>query len=51
MAAKLSEGDTVGLTGEVTMVHDDGTVTLPSNATVGLPPCTTPRIGSSTSPK
>ena len=28
MAAKLSEGDTVGLTGEVTMVHDDGTVTI-----------------------
>ena len=29
MAAKqLSEGDTVGLTGEVKMVHDDGTVTV-----------------------
>ena len=29
MAAKqLSEGDTVGLTAEVTMVHDDGTVTV-----------------------
>jgi hypothetical protein len=27
-AAKLSEGDTVGLTGEVTMVHDDDTVTI-----------------------
>ncbi len=28
MATKLSEGDTVGLTGEVTLVHDDGTVTI-----------------------
>ena len=29
MAVKqLTEGDTVGLTGEVTMVHDDGTVTI-----------------------
>jgi hypothetical protein len=28
MAAKLSEGDTVGLQGEVTLVHDDGTVTV-----------------------
>jgi hypothetical protein len=24
---KLSEGDTVSMTGEVTLVHDDGTVT------------------------
>ena len=24
MPAKLSEGDTVGMTGEVTIVHDDG---------------------------
>ena len=29
MAAKqANRGDTVGLTGEVTMVHDDGTVTI-----------------------
>ena len=28
MENKLSEGDTVGLTGEVTLVHDDGTVTV-----------------------
>lgn len=28
MADKLSQGDTVGLTGEVTHVHDDGTVTV-----------------------
>ena len=28
MPAKLSEGDTVGMTGEVTLIHDDGTVTL-----------------------
>ena len=27
MAAKLSEGDTVGMTGEITIVHDDGSVT------------------------
>jgi hypothetical protein len=27
-SSKLSEGDTVGLTGEVTMVHDDGSVTV-----------------------
>ena len=27
-SSKLTEGDTVGLTGEVTMVHDDGTVTI-----------------------
>jgi hypothetical protein len=26
--AMLSEGDTVGMTGEVTIVHDDGTVTI-----------------------
>ena len=26
--AKLSEGDTVGLTGEITRINDDGTVTL-----------------------
>ena len=26
--SKLTEGDTVGLTGEVTMVHDGGTVTI-----------------------
>ena len=26
--SKLTEGDTFGLTGEVTMVHDDGTVTI-----------------------
>ncbi len=25
---QLSEGDTVGMTGEVTLVHDDGTVTV-----------------------
>ena len=28
MATKLSEGDTVGMTGDVTLIHDDGTVTL-----------------------
>ena len=28
MAAKLSEGDTIAMQGEVTMVHDDGTVTV-----------------------
>ena len=28
MPAKFSEGDTVGMTGEVSIVHDDGTVTL-----------------------
>jgi hypothetical protein len=28
MATKLSEGDTVGMTGEITHVHDDGTVTV-----------------------
>jgi hypothetical protein len=28
MPAKLSEGDTVGLTGEVTIVHDNRTVTV-----------------------
>ena len=28
MAAKLSEGDTITMTGEVTLVHDDGTVTV-----------------------
>ena len=28
MAAKLSEGDTVGLTAEISLVHDDGTVTI-----------------------
>jgi hypothetical protein len=28
MAAKLSEGDTVGMTGEVAIVHDDGRVTV-----------------------
>ena len=27
-SSNLTEGDTVGLTGEVTMVHDDGTVTI-----------------------
>ena len=26
--AKLSEGDTISMTGEVTLVHDDGTVTV-----------------------
>jgi hypothetical protein len=28
MAAKLSEGDTISMTGEVTIVHDDGKVTV-----------------------
>ena len=28
MAAKLSEGDTISMQGEVTIVHDDGTVTV-----------------------
>ena len=28
MPAKLSEGDTVGMAGEVTIVHDDGSVTV-----------------------
>ena len=28
MALKLSEGDTVGMAGEVSLIHDDGTVTL-----------------------
>ena len=28
MATKLSEGDTISMTGEVTLVHDDGTVTV-----------------------
>ena len=28
MAAKLSEGDTIAMQGEVTMVHDDGSVTV-----------------------
>src|SRR5262245_4559483 len=28
MAAKLSEGDTIAMQGEVTHVHDDGTVTV-----------------------
>jgi hypothetical protein len=28
MAMKLSEGDTVGMTGEVTHLHDDGRVTV-----------------------
>ena len=28
MAMKLSEGDTVGMTGEVTYLHDDGRVTV-----------------------
>jgi hypothetical protein len=28
MAAKLAEGDTVAMTGEVTRVHNDGTVTV-----------------------
>ena len=28
MAGKLSEGDTIGMTGEVTKVHDDGKVTV-----------------------
>jgi hypothetical protein len=28
MAAKLSEGDTIAMQGEVTMVHDNGTVTV-----------------------
>ena len=28
MAAKLSESDTVGLTAEISLVHDDGTVTI-----------------------
>ena len=28
MAAKLAEGDTIATQGEVTMVHDDGTVTV-----------------------
>ena len=28
MAMKLSEGDTVGMAGEVSLVHEDGSVTL-----------------------
>ena len=28
MAAKLSEGDTIGMTGEITHIHDDGRVTV-----------------------
>ena len=28
LAAKLSEGDTIVMQGEVTMVHDDGSVTV-----------------------
>ena len=28
MATKLSEGDSIGMQGEVTLVHDDGTVTV-----------------------
>ena len=28
MAAKLAEGDTIAMQGEVTMVHDDGSVTV-----------------------
>ncbi len=28
MAAKLSEGDTIAMHGEVTAVHGDGTVTV-----------------------
>ena len=28
MATKLSEGDTISVTGEVTLVHGDGTVTV-----------------------
>jgi hypothetical protein len=28
MAAKLSEGDTIAMQGEVTHVHDDGKVTV-----------------------
>ena len=28
MVAKLSEGDTIAMQGEVTLVHDDGTVTV-----------------------
>jgi hypothetical protein len=28
MTAKLSEGDTIGATGEVTLVHDDGSLTM-----------------------
>ena len=28
MPAKLSEGDTVGMAGEVTIVHDDGSVAV-----------------------
>ena len=40
MPVKLTEGDTVGLTGEVTLLHDDGTVTvrlhgLPLPITIG----------------
>ena len=31
MAPKLSAGDTVGMTGEVTRVNDDGSVTLRLN--------------------
>ena len=33
MAAKLSEGDTITMTGEVTRVNDDGTVTVRLQAT------------------
>ena len=28
MAAKLSEGDTIAMQGEVTLVHEDGSVTV-----------------------
>ena len=42
-AEQLSGGDTVGLTAEVTMVHDDGTVTIKLHGYVyplnGTSPC------------
>jgi hypothetical protein len=31
MAAKLSAGDTIGMSGEVTIIHDDGSVTVRLN--------------------
>ena len=42
MPVKLTEGDTVGLTGEVTLVHDDGTVTVRLHGV----PCLSPSVPS-----
>ena len=40
MASKLSENDTISMTGEVTLIHDDGTVTMRLHA-YSLPITTT----------